>query len=208
MMPQTEQIWETFHGPLLRFIRQRVHDDATAEDLLQDVFLKIHQQIETLKEVKKLESWIYQITRHTIIDYYRDKKSTITLDEPEVLQLPEELPDDDIVSELFPSVRTMIHNLPPLDRQALVLTEYQGLTQKELSARLGLSFSGAKSRVQRAREKLRQQLLACCHFELDSRQHIINYQPHCQYCTEEKCCANKSVPISTTTTVHPCSKLL
>jgi RNA polymerase sigma-70 factor (ECF subfamily) len=69
----------------------------------------------------------------------------------------------------------------------LVLTEYQGLTQKELGERLGLSFSGAKSRVQRAREKLKQQLLACCHFELDRRGHVINYQPKCQCCSSGTC---------------------
>lgn len=189
MLPMlTEQTWERFHAPLSAFIRARVADDATAEDLLQDVFLKIHQQIETLKETKKLESWVYQITRNTIIDYYRSRRSTISLDEPEVLQLPEDLPDDDIVGELFPAVRAMVNSLPLPDRQALILTEYQGLTQKELGERLGISLSGAKSRVQRARQRLKQQLLACCHFELDNRGHILNYQPHCQCCKDETCC--------------------
>jgi len=187
----TEQAWDQFHKPLLHFIRKRVHDETTAEDLLQDVFLKIHQQIETLKDTRKLESWVYQIARHTIIDYYRSNKTTFPLDIPEVLQLPDELPDDDIISELFPAVRAMLNSLSPQDRQALILTEYQGLTQKEFGDRLGLSFSGAKSRVQRAREKLKQQLLACCHFELDRRGHILNYYPHCQCCAEspETTCA-------------------
>jgi RNA polymerase sigma-70 factor (ECF subfamily) len=175
----TEQVWEAFHGPLLRFIRTRVADAATAEDLLQEVFLKIHQQIETLKDVKKLESWVYQITRHVIIDAHRSKKLTTSLEASEAQELPEDLPDDDIESELFPCVREMVNNLPPLDRQALILTEYQGLTQKELSVRLGLSFSGAKSRVQRARTKLKQMLLECCYFELDRRGHVINYQSRC-----------------------------
>jgi RNA polymerase sigma-70 factor (ECF subfamily) len=188
----TEQVWEDFHAPLLQFIRKRVADSGTAEDLLQEVFLKIHQQIETLKEVKKLESWVYQITRHAIIDYYRSSKLTTSLEEPEVLQLPEDLPDDDIVSELLPCVRAMVLSLPDQDRQALILTEYQGLIQKELGERLGLSFSGAKSRVQRAREKLRQMLLACCHFELDRRGHVINYQSRCQCCAEGDCCADET----------------
>lgn len=110
-----------------------------------------------------------------------------TFDAVEVLDLPEELPDDDVVSELLPCVRAMVRSLPEMDRQALVLTEYQGLTQKEMAERLGLSFSGAKSRVQRAREKLKQQLLECCHFELDRRGHIIDYQPRCQSCETEPC---------------------
>jgi RNA polymerase sigma-70 factor (ECF subfamily) len=191
MSIMTEQVWEAFHVPLYQFIRKRVDDEAVAEDLLQDVFLKVHQHIGALKEVKKLESWIYQITRNAIIDSYRSTKPTTMLEAAEVLALPEELPDDDVVSELLPCIRAMVKNLPEPDRQALVLTEYQGLTQKELGERLGLSFSGAKSRVQRAREKLKRQLLECCHFELDRRGHVIDYQPRCACCAMGTCCAEE-----------------
>jgi RNA polymerase sigma-70 factor, ECF subfamily len=187
----TERVWEEFHAPLQQFIRRRISDEETAEDVLQDVFLRIHQHMDALKDVRKLESWIYQITRNAIIDAHRSRRQEATLEAAEVLDLPEELPDDDIVSELLPSVRAMVRNLPELDRQALVLTEYQGRTQKELAERLGLSLSGAKSRVQRAREKLKQQLLECCHFELDRRRHIIDYQPRCQCCVTAGCCADE-----------------
>src|SRR5437588_9878415 len=192
-MTTTEHIWEAFHTPLQQFIRRHVSDEATTEDVLQNVFLKIHQHMETLKDVKKLESWIYQIARNAIIDSYRSSKPTTTLEAAEVLALPEELPDDDVVSELLPCIRAMVRSLPEHDRQALILTEYQGLTQKELSERLGLSFSGAKSRVQRAREKLKQQLLECCHFELDRRGHILDYQPRYHNCETVACCTDEPV---------------
>ncbi len=189
MSMTTEQVWEAFHLPLRQFIRKRLSDEATTEDVLQDVFLKIHQHIETLKDTKKLESWVYQITRNAIIDSYRRKeKQTETLDGPEMAEMTEDLPDDDIMTELFPAVRAMVKSLPEQDRQALILTEYQGLTQKEFGERLGLSFSGAKSRVQRAREKLKQMLLDCCHFEVDRRGHVIDYQPRCQCCEAGACC--------------------
>jgi RNA polymerase sigma-70 factor (ECF subfamily) len=191
MATTTEEVWEAFHTPLQQFIRRRVSDEDTAEDVLQEVFLKIHQQMGTLRDVKKLESWIYQVTRNAIIDVYRGKRPTTTLEAAQSLELPEELPDDDVVSELLPCVRAMVRSLPELDRQALVLTEYQGLTQRELAERLGLSFSGAKSRVQRAREKLKQQLLECCHFELDRRGHILDYRPKCQHCETAVCCNNE-----------------
>src|SRR6202051_4350002 len=99
MLNTTEQLWDAFHEPLQQFIRRRVSNEATAEDVLQDVFLKIHQRVETLKDVKKLESWIYQITRNPIIDSYREPRPTTPLETTEVLDLPEELPDDDVVSE-------------------------------------------------------------------------------------------------------------
>jgi RNA polymerase sigma-70 factor (ECF subfamily) len=101
----TERVWEEFHTPLQQFIRRRVSDEAAAEDILQDVFLRIHQHMDTLKDVRKLEGWIYQITRNTIIDAYRSRRQETTLEAAEALDLPEELPDDDIVSELLPSVR-------------------------------------------------------------------------------------------------------
>ena len=185
----TEQAWEAFHTPLHQFIRRRVADEAEAEDLLQEVFLKIHQHGESLRDTRRLESWIYQITRNLIVDYYRSRHQTMaSLDATSVLDLPEDLPDDDIVSELLPCVRAIVLALPDQDRQALILTQYQGLTQKELAERLGLSFSGAKSRVQRAREKLKQELLACCHFEVDRRGHILDYQPRCDCCSQPACC--------------------
>lgn len=184
----TEQAWEAFHAPLYQFIRRRVPDEATAEDLLQEVFLKIHQHGDHMRDARRLESWIYQITRNLIVDYYRSCHHQMTsLDDAEALDLPEELSDDDTVSELLPCVRAMVLALPDQDRQALILTEYQGLTQKELGERLGLSFSGAKSRVQRAREKLKQELLACCHFELDRRGHVLDYYPHCTCCEQTSC---------------------
>jgi RNA polymerase sigma-70 factor (ECF subfamily) len=184
----TEEIWEAFHAPLQQFIRRRVPDDPTAEDLLQEVFLKIHQHIGGLKDARQLEGWLYRLTRNIIIDYYRTQRQTETLESAGELALPEELPDEDIVSELLPSVRAMVYNLPAQDRQALILTEYHGLTQKELAERLGISLSGAKSRVQRARERLKQQLLDCCHFELDRRGHILDYQSRCASCVEDSCC--------------------
>ena len=187
----TEHDWEEFQAPLKQFIRKRVPDDAIAEDLLQDVFLNIHLHIETLTHLKQLESWIYQLMRTAIAQYDRQRMSTISVELPEVPQLPEHLPDNDIITELFPAVQVMVSLLPKRDRQALVLTEYQGLTQKEFGERLGLSFSGAKSRVQRARVKLKQMLLECCHVELNRRGHVMNYQPACQCCATRAYCEDE-----------------
>ena len=198
MATTTEQLWEAFHNPLHQFIRRRVADDDLAEDLLQEVFLKIHQSVASLRDVRQLEGWIYTITRNIIIDFYRSQHQTLPLDSAGDLALPENLPDDDIVSELLPCVRAMVQNLPVMDRQALVLTEYHGLTQKELAKRLGLSLSGAKSRVQRARERLKQQLLQCCHFELDRRGHILNYTSRRICYAADSCSSETESPLENT----------
>src|SRR6266478_8382409 len=184
MVTTTERVWEEFHVGLKHFILKRIPDELSAEDILQDVFLKIHTHIDTLREADKLQSWIYQVARNAIHDYYRMHKATLEL--PEMSYMPEDR-FDDVVSELIPCIQEMIDDLPVDYRQALVLTEYQGLTQKELAERLGLSLSGAKSRVQRVREKLKAMLLDCCHFEFDRLGKIIDYQPRCACCTNQKC---------------------
>jgi len=185
MIPTTEKVWEDFNTGLKHFILERVPDEPSAVDILQDVFLKIHAHIDTLREEDKLQSWIYQIARNAITDYYRTHKATPNL--PEMPYVPED-PFDDVVNELIPSVQKMVDNLPADYKEALILIEYEGLTQKELAERLGISLSGAKSRVQRAREKLKVMLLSCCHFDLDRRGHIIDYQPRCHNCETAACC--------------------
>ena len=182
MMVASEQLWETFSVPLHQFIHRRVPDHHSAEDILQDVFLKIHTRIATLQQQDRVAAWIYQITRNAITDYYRARRPTTDL--PATLVAPDDMYEEDVVQELLPCVAAMVDALPDAFREALQLTEYEGLSQKELSERLGISFSGAKSRVQRARAKIKQQLLECCHFQFDHAGRIIDYQQRCA------CCAN------------------
>jgi RNA polymerase sigma-70 factor (ECF subfamily) len=184
-----ENIWMQFNTPLEQFIRRRVPDTQTADDLLQDVYLKIHLNINTLRDDERLQSWVYQIARNAVYDYYRSHRplDAITDGIPAPDEANEADEADDITRRLAESVRNMIELLPEDYREALLLADYGGLTQKELAERLGLSLSGAKSRVQRARRMLREMLLACCHFEFDRRGKVIDYYPHCACCAEGGC---------------------
>jgi RNA polymerase sigma factor (SigZ family) len=190
-MLTTEQLWDDCHTPLRQFIHAHVREDEQTDDLLQDVFLKIHTHVHTIHCQERLVSWLYQIARHAISDYYRTQhgKATTSLpdDLAERLMAPEEGEENEAVQSLLPCLLPMVQQLPPPYRDALLLTEFQGLTQKELAARLGLSLSGAKSRVQRAREQLRDLLLDCCHFAFDRRGTIIAYQPKCEQCAATAC---------------------
>ena len=181
-----ESVWDQFSDRLRSFIRARVADEDAVEDILQDVFVRIHAKVGTLQDLGKLESWLYQITRNVIIDYYRSRRPTEQL--PETLGSSEEVYEEALVTRLASDVREMVEALPEPYREALVLTSYEGLSQKELAKRLGLSYSGAKSRVQRARERVKDMLMTCCHFEFDRRGTVIDYYDHC--C----CCATESHP--------------
>jgi RNA polymerase sigma-70 factor (ECF subfamily) len=185
MQTQTlETLWDQYCCRLLAFIRSRVSDEAEAEDILQEVFVRIHRHLCCLPTPVKMESWIYQIARNLIIDSYRRRREQVEL--PESFPAEVDLPEDDLEAELSLSLKDLLAELPAMDRQALVLTDYQGLSQRELAERLGISVSGAKSRVQRARDKLRALLLACCHFELDRRGRILDYHQNCTSCDSSR----------------------
>ncbi len=184
-----EAVWHALHDRLLRFIRARVEDDAGAEDILQEVFLKIHARIGSLRDEERLDGWVWQITRNAIADHHRGRRQTVAL--PEALPAPEdgEAEVEEAARWLLPAVRATIDALPEPYREALLATEFDGLTQQELANRAGISVSGAKSRVQRAREKLKELLLECCHLEFDRRGGLIldQAQPLCACCAGGSC---------------------
>lgn len=174
-----DSIYTDFDSRLRSFTLRRVSDPAAAEDILQDVYLKIHAHIGELRDSERLESWIYRLTRNAITDHYRRARPQDEL--PEGLAAPAE-EEPDAATELAGSVRGMLRCLPGKYREALELTDLQGLGQSELAQKLGISVSGAKSRVQRAREKLKDAFLDCCHFEFDRYGRVIEYHANCREC--------------------------
>lgn len=183
MQPQlTEQLFEEYHAKLLGFIRARVGNPDDAEDILQETFLKIHSQINTLKENTKIQSWIYSITRNTIIDYYRTHKSTKEL--PESLSKPDPEPYEENRQEMADWFLPLINALPPQYKQPLMLSEIDGLSQKEVAEKAGLSLSATKSRIQRGRKVLKSTLLDCCQFEFDHQGKVLDYQKKPIICTD------------------------
>ena len=180
---EVEQLYGRFYARLKQFILNRVGDEAAAEDLLHDVFLKIHQRIDTLKDSSKLESWMFQIARNAIIDHYRSRKDEKV--EVDMAEIPGDEEEISAEQRLAPAVREMIEQLPEPYREALRIVELEGISQKELAALVGLSFSGAKSRVQRGRAMLQDLLMRCCHFEFDQRGTLVDYHPISCCCCEQ-----------------------
>jgi RNA polymerase sigma-70 factor, ECF subfamily len=173
-MESIDQIWRDYHGGLLSFIRRRVGDDL-AEDILQDVFVKAQSRLDTLADADRVQSWLYQIARNTIIDYHRTRKNAELL--PDEMAQQQEHDDDEEWQELGKCLLPMIERLPEGYREAILLSEIDGLPLKEVARRLNLSLPGAKSRVQRGREKLRNIFLDCCNFKFDCRGKPIDWSP-------------------------------
>jgi RNA polymerase sigma-70 factor (ECF subfamily) len=181
-MNNTEQIWKEYYYRLLNFIKSRVRDASSADDILQEVFARVHSRIDTLREDSKIQSWIYQITRNAIIDHYRAQK--ITQELPESLSNAEMDQGDNTPYEIAGWLLPMIQKMPEHYRQAIMLSEIEGLTQKEVAGRLGISLPGAKSRIQRARSMVKKMLLDCCRFEFDRRGTVIDYEVNGRRCDQ------------------------
>lgn len=178
----TEKIYTGFCEPLRRFIKSRVLNEHDAGDILQEVFLKAHNNIGSLQDSQRISAWIYQIARNAIADHYRKQSrlDRVYPGEDTAAGEPEELLEN---SEISACLRAMIEFLPQKYKEAILLTEFEGLTQRELSQRTGLSLSGAKSRVQRARKLLKDMLLGCCVFEFDHMGNIVDYRRRNEVCT-------------------------
>lgn len=164
-----------------------MNDAATADDLTQEVLLKVHQRLPQVRDPRRLMGWVIQIARNTIIDFFRSTPKTAVLNEeffPAESVRATSLPDEEsqLRNDLSTYIRSVVYDLPPIYRDALVLTDYDGLTQVELAERLGLSVSAAKSRVQRARSMVHDTIDRCCHFEVDRYGTVLDYTPKSKRC--------------------------
>lgn len=169
-----EEIWREYHIALRAFIRRRVADEATSDDILQEVFLKVHDGLASLKDETKLKGWLYRTTRNAILDHFRARKPVMEI--PEWLAQPEAEPSETARQELARCLRPMIRQLPEKYREAIELSELQGLAQREVAELQSISLSGAKSRIQRGRALLKEMLAECCRLEFDHQGRLSDYQ--------------------------------
>jgi RNA polymerase sigma-70 factor (ECF subfamily) len=172
--PIDPALWHAYRDDLYRFVRSRVGDPVAAEDIVQDVLTRAYAGRHALRAASKLRTWLFQITQNTIVDYYRTRRPAVPL--PPDLGTTEGPESGDAEQALAQCLAPLVRRLPARYREALEHTELEGRTQKAAAALLGLSISGAKSRVQRARKLLEAMLVACCRLEFDSRGRVMGYE--------------------------------
>jgi RNA polymerase sigma-70 factor, ECF subfamily len=168
----TAQIWDVFSRPLRRFIVPQVACTQDADDLLQEIFIKIHLKHHTLTCDDSLPAWVWQITRNTLLDYHKKRKLPVA-----GVELAEALPADlhamEVNHLMAECIRPYLDLLPSAQREALQLADLEQVSQKQLAEQWGVSYSGAKSRVQRARAELHGLFQQCCHVKADAYGNII-----------------------------------
>ena len=190
---EAEAIWMKVQAKLKAYIRMKIRDDASADDVLQEIFLKMHQNLHQLREEEKAEYWLFRIAQNAVNDHFRRRRDQyLQTPEPEAPPTEKEKQVQALTEEVAQWLPFMLGLLPDKYRQALYLTEVEGLSQKALAKRLGISYSGAKSRVQRGREKLKNIVLQCCEVATDKYGNVLGYQPReansDEKIEEEECC--------------------
>jgi len=188
----TEEIWEIFSQRLYSFINSRVNNKVEAEDILQEVFLKIHKSLPTLTSQEKLPSWIYRITRNTIIDYYRKKGVMHKVEFNDYLE-PHEFPGKvNGYEEIKGCLNSFVNLLPEKYRDSLELSDIRGYKHKEVADKLNISLPAVKSRILRGKEMIKQHFIDCCKFKLDDNGKLIGGDwpnencEKCDTCSEEQ----------------------
>jgi RNA polymerase sigma-70 factor, ECF subfamily len=185
-LPAAEPLLVSLLPKVRGFVASRVSHAADAEDLSQEILLRIHQGVRRLSDETRIHGWVWQVARNAVIDHYRRRNEPARglddIDTPAPDAVAPAL-DDVVASWLGP----MIDELPETYRDAVRMSEMEDLPLAEVAARLSISLSRAKSRVQRGRIKLREALLACCQLEFDRDGRIVSYHRRGDDCPPGGC---------------------
>lgn len=184
VITEINYIWKEYHDQLLDFIRKRVKDHSEADDILQEVFMKILSKIDTLKDSDKLKNWLYQVTRNTITDHYRQQQKGKNIEAS--ISFSEEDQDENTSMKAAESwIGLYIDGLPEKYRDAVIMSELKGQSITDIAQNLNISYTNARARVHRGRQALKKNLTDCCTFHVDVYGNIIDYHanpPVCKKC--------------------------
>ncbi|MGA8491048.1 MAG: sigma-70 family RNA polymerase sigma factor [Terriglobales bacterium] len=162
---------QKYRRPMLSFMYRMAHNTAVAEDLAQEVFLRVYRSRETYEASAKFTTWLYRIASNLAVNHARDTRhqrpeNTVSLDEPDQESgLTMDVPDDSLSAEevivrreRLAAIRERVHALPERQRMAVVMHKYQQMDYRQIAEVLKLSESAIKSLLFRAYETLRVQL--------------------------------------------------
>jgi RNA polymerase sigma-70 factor (ECF subfamily) len=179
--PEARGAWCELEARLRPYVARRVRGPADVDDVVQEVFVRLQRGLSGLRDGERFGGWVYRIAEHAVADHLRLcarhplAASSDAAIENEIADVSEAEPT--LEAELAECVALFVSRLPSPYREAITLTELQGLTQKDGAQMLGLSLSGMKSRVQRGREQIRRMFEECCEISTDARGHVVDCMP-------------------------------
>jgi RNA polymerase sigma-70 factor, ECF subfamily len=166
-----EFLVEKYRRPMVNFMYRMAHNAASAEDLAQEVFLRVYRSRENYEASAKFTTWLYRIATNLAMNHVRDTRNerpekTVSLDEPDQeTGLTMDVPDATLSAEQailrrerLAAIRQRVQALPERQRLAVLMHKYQQMDYKQIGEVLKLSESATKSLLFRAYETLREQL--------------------------------------------------
>ena len=182
MNKKIRNIYIKFNSDLLKFIKSKIDNKQDAEDILQNVYIKIDKSLGKLNDESKIKSWIFTITRNTIFDFYKKKQKHPYELNDDILNVIEKDDNNNYLSEMTGCISHMLKELPGNYSEALKIVYLEWKSQKELSEKLWISIPWAKSRIQRGRRILKENFIKCCKPEYNKNWNIIDL--HKKKCTK------------------------
>jgi len=182
--------WTELEARLRPYVARRVASPSDVDDVGQEGFVRIHRGLGELRDGQSFGGWVYRIAERAVVDHRRARSrhplsSTEPADRGEAAV--DAASDDSLEGELSECVALFVARLPSPYREAITLTELQGVTQKEAADMLGVSVSGMKSRVQRGRERIRRMFEQCCEVSVDARGRVVACTPRSPEQVPEDC---------------------
>ncbi|WP_439112663.1 sigma-70 family RNA polymerase sigma factor [Hydrogenophaga sp.] len=170
-------LWSRHEAELRRWLLSRAPNASEVDDLLQDVFLKTLKHREHLESISQPRAWLFEVTRNTLTDRFRGSRESLPLPEDfEAMPAPVEQADtvDTLAQACLPRV---LAELDPQDREAIELCDLQGMPQAHFAQLKQLTLSAAKSRVQRARKRMRERMTSACQVSFDDTGRVDDFIP-------------------------------
>lgn len=165
----TTAIWKKYHQHLRRFIFSKVRDEQVTDDLLQEVFIRIHTKSHQLIDSKKLKPWTLTIARNIVMDSFKNENLSESLTESTEIINPE-ISDSHTALDCLPGI---INDLPGKYKKALYMADIKGIKQTEIAKKLNLALPTIKSQIQRGRKLIVQGFIDCCDYKLNSRGKLV-----------------------------------
>lgn len=191
--------WRELERELRPFVARRV-SPADVDDVVQEIFVRLHRGGDALRDEERFGPWVMRVARNTIHDHHRAHGRRVARETAHATSEPDEATagidtregiDGSPEEELAAYAALFVAMMPSPYREALTLTELQGLSHQEAADVLGVSLPALKSRVIRGRAKLREALEACCHVALDARRRVIGFEPRPDGKLPDTCCADE-----------------
>ncbi len=165
----TEEVWNQYGEDVLGYFSRKTNDPELASDLRQEVFLRVHQRLGSLREHQKTAHWLSAISRNVLVDHWKQKGR-----ERSSVLLPKEHEDGSLHRMADVCIQNMIKTLPEKYAGPLAMGDLEGVKQQQIAEQYQITLSGAKSRIQRGRVMLKEAIQNCCKVELNKRNELVD----------------------------------